>query len=57
MERKGIFKFSGQEMTVISADLSVGQISPGFTAQVFDRSFFFALDETKNSVTIGSFIS
>jgi thioredoxin-dependent peroxiredoxin len=52
MERKGYFKFAGQELTVIGADLIVGQTAPDFTAQKMDWTNFSALNETKNKVRI-----
>ena len=52
MERKGIFKFGGQDVTIIGADLSVGQMAPNFTAQQKDWSHYKALDETRGKVKI-----
>ncbi len=52
MERKGLIKFAGQDMTVIGVDLTAGQSAPNFTAQKMDWSNFHALDDTKNKVKI-----
>lgn len=52
MERKGLIKFNGQDMTVIGVDLLVNQKAPVFTAQKMDWSNFDALSETKNKVRI-----
>jgi len=52
MERKGVFKFAGKDVTVIGADLSVGEIAPNFTVQKQDWSSVSAFDETQGKVKI-----
>lgn len=52
MERKGIFKFAGQDVTIIGADLSIGQMAPNFTVQQRNWSNYNALDETRGKVKI-----
>ncbi len=52
MERKGIFKFAGQDLTVVGADLTVGQSAPDFTVQKMDWTNYSPLKETKNKVRI-----
>ncbi len=51
-ERTGIFKFLGQEVTVIGADLRVGDIAPEFTAHTKDWTTFAALENTRGKVRI-----
>jgi thiol peroxidase len=58
MERKGLIKFSGRDMTVIGTDLKVGQAAPEFTAQDNDWQSFKAIEKTQGKVRIiGSLLS
>lgn len=52
MERTGIIKFSGREMTVIGEDLQVGCRAPGFTAQAQDWSTLSVLESTAGKIRI-----
>jgi thiol peroxidase len=52
IERKGIFKFAGQDQTVIGVDLQVGQIAPEFTVQANDWSIAKGLANTQGKVRI-----
>jgi thiol peroxidase len=52
MERKGIFKLAGNDVTIIGPDIQVGQSAPEFTAQTQDWSLFKALENTKGKVRI-----
>lgn len=52
MERKGLIKFAGQDVTLIGADLTVGQNAPDFSAQTKTWLKFSALEETKGKVKI-----
>jgi len=52
MERKGIFKLAGNDVTIIGPDIQVGQSAPEFTAQAQDWSLFKALENTKGKVRI-----
>lgn len=51
-ERMGIFKFQGQEVTVIGPDLKVGDMAPEFTAQAMDWKSIAALESTRGKVRI-----
>jgi thiol peroxidase len=52
IERKGIFKFAGQDMTVVGPDLEVGQIAPEFRAHANDWSEVKGLASTQGKVRI-----
>ncbi len=52
IERKGIFKFSGMDVTVVGADMQVGQQAPEFTATGTDWSEVNALENTRGKVRI-----
>lgn len=52
MERKGIFKFAGNDVTIVGPDVQVSQTAPEFTAQAQDWSVFKALENTKGKVRI-----
>jgi thiol peroxidase len=52
IERNGIFTFAGQDMTVLGADLQVGQTAPEFTAQANDWSMVKGLVSTQGKVRI-----
>lgn len=52
IERKGIFKFAGNDVTIIGPDIQVGQSAPEFTAQLQDWSNVQALEHTKGKVRI-----
>jgi thiol peroxidase len=51
-ERSGVFKFRGQEVTIIGPDLQVGQQAPEFTAQASDWSMVNALVSTRGQVRV-----
>jgi thiol peroxidase len=58
MERKGILKFNGQEVTVVGADILIGDQAPEFVAQATDWSIVSALESTQGKVRIiGSLLS
>jgi thiol peroxidase len=58
MERKGIVQFHGNDVTVVGADIQVGQMAPEFTAQTADWEEMKALESTKGKVRIiGSMLS
>jgi thiol peroxidase len=52
MERTGIFKFAGNDVTIVGPDIVVGQKAPEFIAQAQDWSDFNALDNTRGKVRI-----
>jgi thiol peroxidase len=52
MERGNILKIAGADVTVIGADIQVGQAAPEFTAQAQDWSSVKVLDATKGKVRI-----
>jgi thiol peroxidase len=52
MERTGLIKFKGREMTVAGPDLAPGDPAPDFTAQTLDWLPFKALAETAGKVRI-----
>ena len=52
LERQGIFKFQGKDVTVVGADLKVGDAAPEFTAQAQDWSSVRGLGSTAGKVRI-----
>lgn len=52
IERFGIVKFRGQDVTVIGADLQPGQAAPEFTVQTLEWSPFNGLANTQGKVRI-----
>ena len=52
IERKGIIKFEGKDVTVIGPDVVVGQKAPEFTAHGPDWTTVQALDSTRGKVRI-----
>jgi thiol peroxidase len=52
IERKGVFKFAGNDVTVVGADIQVGQQAPEFTVQAQDWSVFKGLANTQGKVRI-----
>lgn len=52
MERKGIFKFAGNDVTIVGPDLKVGQTAPEFTVQAQDWSVVKGLESTQGKVRI-----
>jgi len=52
IERKGIIKFEGKDVTVIGPDVVVGQKAPEFTAHGPDWATVQALDSTRGKVRI-----
>jgi thioredoxin-dependent peroxiredoxin len=52
IERFGIFKFAGQDMTVLGADLQAGQPAPEFSTQANDWSEIKGLASTQGKVRI-----
>jgi thioredoxin-dependent peroxiredoxin len=52
LERFGIVKFRGQEVTILGPDLKLGQTAPEFTVQAQDWSSFTALANTSGKVRI-----
>jgi thiol peroxidase len=52
IERVGLVKFDGNDVTVIGPDIFVGQKAPEFTAITRDWSAFTGLQDTKGRVRI-----
>jgi thiol peroxidase len=52
IERFGLIKFAGKDVTVLGPDMMVGQKAPGFIVQAQDWSIFNALQATKVKVRI-----
>ena len=52
MERKGGFKFSGQDVTIVGEDIQVGEQAPDFTAVAQDWSTLKALESTQGKVRV-----
>lgn len=52
INRIGLIKFKGNDVTVVGPDIVVTQIAPDFTAVTQDWSAFNALQETKGKVRI-----
>jgi len=52
IERVGLLKFNGNEVTVIGSDIVVGQKAPEFTAVTQEWSTFNGLQDTKGKVRI-----
>jgi thiol peroxidase len=52
IERIGIFKFAGNDVTVIGPDIQIGQKAPEFTAATQNWSTFNGLQDTKGKVRI-----
>ena len=51
-ERKGIFKFAGQDLTIVGPDLQAGQSAPEFSVQANDWSITQGLASTQGKVRI-----
>jgi thioredoxin-dependent peroxiredoxin len=52
LERFGIIKFKGQDVTVLGADLKPGEIAPEFLVQSLEWSPFHGLADTTGKVRI-----
>jgi thiol peroxidase len=52
IERVGIFKFAGKDVTVLGPDITVGQKAPEFSADTQDWSTFTGIQDTKGKVRI-----
>jgi len=52
MERFGIVKFRGQDVTVIGGDLKAGDVAPEFTVQTLEWAPFKGLADTQGKVRI-----
>lgn len=52
IERKGLIKFGGNEVSIIGEDIQVGQKAPEFIAQTQDWAAFNGLEQTKGKVRI-----
>jgi thiol peroxidase len=52
IERKGIIKFAGQDVTVVGADLKVGQAAPEFSVHANDWAATQGLASTQGKVRI-----
>ena len=52
IERKGIFKFAGHDVTVVGADLHIGQTAPEFNVQANDWAVTKGLASTQGKVRI-----
>ena len=52
IERFGLIKFAGSDVTVLGPDITVGQVAPEFIAQAQDWSLFNGLKNTAGKVRI-----
>jgi len=52
LERFGLIKFAGNDVTVIGPDITVGQIAPDFIAYTQDWAEFNGLKDTQGKVRI-----
>jgi thiol peroxidase len=52
IERVGLLKFAGNDVTVIGPDIQVGQKAPDFSVDKQDWSTFHGLQDTKGKVRI-----
>ena len=52
IEREGLIKFSGQDLTVLGPDIQVGQPAPEFSVQASDWSTIKVLESTRGKVRI-----
>jgi thiol peroxidase len=52
IERPGLIKFRGQEVTVLGADLNPGDKAPEFSVQTLEWSQFYGLANTAGKVRI-----
>jgi len=52
MERTGIFQFAGKDVTIVGADLQIGDKAPEFTVQAQDWSEVKGLHSTEGKVRI-----
>ena len=52
IERFGLLKFAGNDITVLGLDIVVGQKAPEFTVQAQDWSAFSGLQDSKGKVRI-----
>jgi thiol peroxidase len=52
IERKGLFRFAGQDVTILGPDLRPGDKAPEFTVQAQDWSMVKGLASTKGKVRI-----
>jgi thiol peroxidase len=52
IERFGIYKFAGNDVTVLGPDITIGQEAPEFTVQAQDWSSFKGIQDSKGKVRI-----
>lgn len=52
LERQGILKFRGKDITIVGADLKAGEQAPEFTVQDLEWSSFNGLADTQGKVRI-----
>jgi len=52
IERFGLIKFAGSDVTVLGPDITVGQVAPEFIAQAQDWSLFNGLKNTEGKIRI-----
>lgn len=52
LERTGILKVGGQDVTIIGEDIQVGQVAPDFVVQALDWSIVRGLGDTQGKVRI-----
>ena len=52
MERHGIIKFAGSDVTIVGPDITVGQKAPEFTAAAQDWTSFKGLEDTNGKIRI-----
>ena len=52
VERKGLIEFRGQDVTVVGADLRVGDQAPEFSVLTMDWTWMNALEDTQGKVRI-----
>lgn len=52
LERTGILKVGGQDVTIIGEDIQAGQVAPDFVVQALDWSILRGLADTRGKVRI-----
>jgi thiol peroxidase len=52
IERSGIIKFRGQDVTVVGPDLAVGDAAPEFSVQTLEWNTFHGLKDTSGKVRV-----
>ena len=52
IERSGLVKFRGQDVTVVGPDLKAGEMAPEFSVQTLEWKQFHGLADTQGKVRI-----